>query len=1351
MNQRRERGLALILVMTVVMALAIIATPFVLSMILQERTGTAARYLSQADYGADGAKNYAIWRLMPSLDPLERRNPQGLSSSYTYDTEQEFDVHLDEDPLKSKLKVADPKGSIWGITVQDEQGKLNTKTCNVSALQNLSRMVDGRVVNLKDYLTMYSGRDSTWVCPQRIRQQGFNKGNPGGGITVDNLHFLGPQSRVRVSKSGMKSVETKITGNSILGGGGQDGFSTEQSISGYVDGVIEVEQRHPVNVNTAKKETLIAMWEGLHLYQVPGSQVDRSAAQQLATRFFNRDMPRLEQFLTQLGSTSLSAPQKLAVALNAVCPNAALLDGTGTVGICFKSYDVYTLEAFASMNNPAGTEVAGRGYREVVSVSPPMTLRRYCESQYDFNQMYSQVQIALLNINPKLAFTGYPYGNRLLTYPRPYTQMCDTALKPQQGGANSPNEAFITTLPAEDNRGELVDGRYEQQLTGWNDPHNRNHYATEMDGKKESGAETFDWTQFFALNNVPEDDLQPGQERPDTGSGGFELWGKWTATPGNATLFDIQEAPTTNRVTLHMDNGELVMTVADATIPNGQPDGRIANGVAEIHWPQFQITADTWTHFGAYWKSNRYADIAMLVDGFSNAQAKFMHHATPGGQELMTKLTSAMTPTSTTMTIGSTALLPSASELTPLMVGEEIILYNTGGGNAVRGARGTIAASHPSQANVQLFGYSSKIKNGQVTATYPGIGFSVTMAYDRIPQTNATTPYKFGANPLGTVCGDKMDPATMQWESDITATQLGFTQAPPGAFTDFPDQGYIRVDNEIIYYAARSTGGVAGTMPPSSAKFTGLVRGQFGSAVAIHRSGAQIHMWSVATNNMTGFPSPTIIQIGDEWFGPVQKDPSGKNFWVGFMMGQNPINFRRGNACFASVQQDHQASDKLLPTFLGQDVNNWPARGFSMGAFDRVTLTDAANQKMTAQIWRTNPFPQPPGQPPIWPGNFNIQNATQIAALKDPATRDWVADDLHVRVLKFPSGELLSRAFLNTASPKVTIGPIAGYMDELKGFAGTKGRLRLAGPAGVGDNSMLITQTAIPFWQNGGMFKVGDEYIGYGNWTQNGTNGTVTPVKRGWLNSNPEMHDQGDAVFYIPWVPVAGLSGDVSVEDKVIHLKQRMGGDPQKYTSGYVLLDNEMALFQWNAGDGLTLSMPPEWDGQKGLYRGMFGTQPASHSSSTCLAYGMPFRVWDTYKARQFDNSMVYFQWGTQLDLAHWNSYVWNHTMPQGEKNIVVHGLARVDGKGEWWDPPGMNDMTLLIDSVTGNGPVKVNRTSHLNDAGQFDVRFYVEYKPGSFDAQNPRSSESWKRAPKIQQIQVEYDRPIQTLHHEDR
>ena len=152
MDRRRDQGLALILVMTVVLALAVVATPFVLSMILQERTGTTARYLSQADYGADGAKNYALWRLMHSIDYMERRSG-GLNSSYWFDTEQEFDIRLDDD-LKSKVKVSDPKGAIWGVNVQDEQGKLNVRTaptgCSLSTRQIASRTAAASVPGAAD-------------------------------------------------------------------------------------------------------------------------------------------------------------------------------------------------------------------------------------------------------------------------------------------------------------------------------------------------------------------------------------------------------------------------------------------------------------------------------------------------------------------------------------------------------------------------------------------------------------------------------------------------------------------------------------------------------------------------------------------------------------------------------------------------------------------------------------------------------------------------------------------------------------------------------------------------------------------------------------------------------------------------------------------------------------------------------------------------------------------------------------------------------------------------------------------------------------------------------------------------
>ena len=84
-----------------------------------------------------------------------------------------------------------------------------------------------------------------------------------------------------------------------------------------------------------------------------------------------------------------------------------------------------------------------------------------------------------------------------------------------------------------------------------------------------------------------------------------------------------------------------------------------------------------------------------------------------------------------------------------------------------------------------IFGY---YKNGKLT------NYS---QYDRIPKTNAQTPYKFGMNPMAVVCGDKQDPVTMQWQIDATSTQIGFIPTLPSLFTDFPDKGYIRIDGRI--------------------------------------------------------------------------------------------------------------------------------------------------------------------------------------------------------------------------------------------------------------------------------------------------------------------------------------------------------------------------------------------------------------------------------------------------------------------------------------------------------------------------------------------------------------------------
>jgi hypothetical protein len=427
----------------------------------------------------------------------------------------------------------------------------------------------------------------------------------------------------------------------------------------------------------------------------------------------------------------------------------------------------------------------------------------------------------------------------------------------------------------------------------------------------------------------------------------------------------------------------------------------------------------------------------------------------------------------------------------------------------------------------------------------------------------------------------------------------------------------------------------------------------------------------------------------------------------------------------------------------------------NLGRGDRVTLVDATNYKEMARVRNASPPPPPNGQPAIWPtNNFQLPGNHQLAALENQVTREFVADDLFVRVLKFPSGELLGRQWLTNASPNFSIGTLSGIVDEVKIFATQKQDLQLAGQTTDADNQLTLNRGGgLSPWPRGGLLKIGDEYIGYGQFT-GGQPSTATQLKRGWLLSQPQVHDAGDRVFSLYWVPVSALANDLSATDRDITLAQRLPGRPQNsrmgpgYTKGYLLIDQEVVLFEWNGQNPHTdLGMPPKWDGNEGLYRGMFGTQAASHAASNTLVYGIPWRYWDTYKPQEFDNTMSYFQWSVRLDQARWQRLRWTQEIPESDPLLQVHCLVRLDGKAEFWDPP---DKNFLFEYLTPTGAT-LNRIGHQGEAGQLDVRFYWEYKPGAYNPLQPWNAHTWKRAPKIKEIQVDYDRPTQVLYHEDR
>jgi hypothetical protein len=162
------------------------------------------------------------------------------------------------------------------------------------------------------------------------------------------------------------------------------------------------------------------------------------------------------------------------------------------------------------------------------------------------------------------------------------------------------------------------------------------------------------------------------------------------------------------------------------------------------------------------------------------------------------------------------------------------------------------------------------------------------------------------------------------------------------------------------------------------------------------------------------------------------------------------------------------------------------------------------------------------------------------------------------------------------------------------------------------------------------------------------------------------------------------------------------------------------------------------------MFRGRFGTRRAQHNGDD-LAYGIPFRYWDTYHAESFDNRQAYYHVATTFRGANWRTVGWTEHMPAADRGLRTRCTVRVDGMGEMWELPAVNDSHLLWDFAAPNTANQVGRMSGMRDQGQLDVRFQVEYLQGCY-----WPAHGWKRSPRLKQIQVEYDRPFKVVYHED-
>jgi hypothetical protein len=134
-------GVALLMVVLVITGLIIIATPFLISMRLQEKVSKSIAWKVRAKHVARGALRHAVNVLCDTHEDTERlnffNNTSGTFNTIDYDDGSELTVTFDDVSRDANFHMANSSGTIWDARIEDENGKININSAPPLLISNL--------------------------------------------------------------------------------------------------------------------------------------------------------------------------------------------------------------------------------------------------------------------------------------------------------------------------------------------------------------------------------------------------------------------------------------------------------------------------------------------------------------------------------------------------------------------------------------------------------------------------------------------------------------------------------------------------------------------------------------------------------------------------------------------------------------------------------------------------------------------------------------------------------------------------------------------------------------------------------------------------------------------------------------------------------------------------------------------------------------------------------------------------------------------------------------------------------------------------------------------------------------
>jgi hypothetical protein len=268
--------------------------------------------------------------------------------------------------------------------------------------------------------------------------------------------------------------------------------------------------------------------------------------------------------------------------------------------------------------------------------------------------------------------------------------------------------------------------------------------------------------------------------------------------------------------------------------------------------------------------------------------------------------------------------------------------------------------------------------------------------------------------------------------------------------------------------------------------------------------------------------------------------------------------------------------------------------------------------------------------------------------------------------------------------------------------------------------------------ERGGLVAIDGEIIAY----RSRSNGRfeIAANGRGLLGTEPRAHDQGAFVHFLDHVPAAILSAGLGESAREIVVED-MGALPPH--GGTLLIGRtELAHYCWS--HGTQLMVMPSWiepgraDAERGLFRGRYGTAPASAQPGEPVIF-FPFRYWDRWHERSDDPELGHFQVTWNQAPVFFAGLFWQED--RADPLVDLQCLVRIDGQGSFADDPQRSRHLLhFVDGSAGERPNPINR-----QASRLEARFFPVYRPGAFDPVQFRAN-SWKRAPTVRAVLATFE-----------